>query len=148
MHRHRRVLLVLAALAGMVATLLTPSAAQAAYYGDETDYAVATRAPEGADGVDYFCASHTNVIVCVMPYGDKIYVADLKKDDYAAVAEWMVETEPDPSIRFGSCVNKLGGGKWGLCNKNFPENRIAYVRGARYDSGNLVDRGLSRELKT
>jgi hypothetical protein len=77
---------------------------------DPTDYAVATSAPTGADGVDYFCASHTYVIVCVMPYGDKIYVADLKKDNYAAVA--------------------------------------AYVRGARYNSGNLVDRGLSRELTT
>jgi hypothetical protein len=148
MRRPRRVLLVLAAGAGMVATLLTPTAAQAAYYGDETDYAVATSAPTGADGVDYFCASHTYVIVCVMPYGDKIYVADLKKDNYAAVAEWMVETEPDPTIRYGSCVSKLGGGTWGLCNKNFPENRTAYVRGARYNSGNLVDRGLSRELTT
>jgi hypothetical protein len=148
MRKPRRTLLVLAALAGFVASLLTPAAAQAAYYGSETNYAVATSAPTGADGVDYFCASHTYVIVCVMPYGDKIYVADLKKDDYAAVAEWMVETEPDPSIRSGSCVSKLGGGTWGLCNKNFPENRTAYVRGARYNSGNLVDRGLSRELTT
>ncbi|MEH1129403.1 hypothetical protein [Micromonospora sp. CPCC 206061] len=148
MRRPRWVLLAVAVVAGMVATLLTPAAAQAAYYGSETDYAVATRAPEGADGVDYFCASHTYVVVCVMPYGDKIYVADLKKDDYAAVGEWMVETDPYPTIRYGSCVNKLGGGTWGLCDKNFPENKTAYVRAARYNSGKLVDRGLSRELTT
>jgi len=137
MRKPRRRFLALAAMAGLAASLLAPTAARADYFGTETDYAVASSAPAGTEGDDYFCNGHYGVTVCFMPYGDKIYVADMVADGYAAVAEWQVPS----ASRFGSCVNKLNAGRWGVCNKNFPEDRNMWINSARYDSGEMVDIG-------
>jgi hypothetical protein len=140
MHQLRRRLLAVAAAVGLFISLLTPGAAHAAYFGAETDYAVASSAPSGTEGRDYFCSSKYGVVACFMPYGDKIYVADTVADGYAAVGEWSTWTSPT-LWREGSCVNKLTAGTWGVCNKNFTEGWSAYVRSARYNSGKFVDAG-------
>ncbi|MEV4755583.1 hypothetical protein AB0J86_10800 [Micromonospora sp. NPDC049559] len=142
MRKPRRGLLALAATAGVAATLIAPSAAYAAYYGDETDYAVSSSGPVGT----YYCTytSYTGARVCFQPYGDLVYVKDTNADGYAAVGEWI----GDGFSRTGSCVNKLGNGNWGVCNKDFPENQGLYITGARYSSGNPVDSGGSTWVPT
>jgi hypothetical protein len=135
----RRRLLALAAAAGLAATVLTPTAAHAAYYGDETDYAVYSLGPEGEPAGNYECVTFTGVIACLKAYGDRIYVKDTRSDGYAAVAEWNWNFGTE--FRFGACVNKLNAGDWGVCNKNFRDDVYMAVRPARYNSGNLVDRG-------
>ncbi|GAB3960301.1 hypothetical protein [Micromonospora vulcania] len=135
----RRGALAIAALVGVASTLLTPTAASAAYYGDETNYTAISSGPTG----DYVCVDHTGVTVCLKPNGDELYVRDIRADGYAAVLEWNLQ-----SGRWGSCVNNLGSGNWGLCNKDFPESDRIYFNGARYNSGNLVDRGWEQVWHT
>jgi hypothetical protein len=139
MRAPRRRLLALAAAAGLAATVLTPTAAHAAYYGTETDYAVYSLGPEGAPIGNYECVTFTGVIACLKSYGDRLYVKDTKADGYAAVAEWFWSN--GAGFRSGACVNKLTAGEWGVCNKNFGDDLTMDVRAARYNSGNLVDRG-------
>jgi hypothetical protein len=141
MRRPRRMLIVLAAVAGLAASLLTTAPAQAAYFGSETNYAVSSGAPSGTEGEDYYCARpHTGVVACFDPDGDIFYVADTVGDGKAAVAEFTIYGS-DGNLRSGSCVNKLNAGNWGTCNKDFVENREGTITGALYDSGNFVSRG-------
>ncbi|WP_433131138.1 hypothetical protein ACQPWW_09535 [Micromonospora sp. CA-240977] len=143
MHAPRRRHLVLAAAAGLATTLLAPAAAQAAYFGNETDYAVYSLGPDGDPIGNYECVTFTGVVACLKETGDRIYVKDTKADGYAAVAEWEYPFDD----RTGSCVNKLQAGDWGVCNKDFSrEDWYLYVRGARYNSGNFVDGGLWEKM--
>lgn len=131
-----RRLLALAATAGVALTLLTPTAAFADYYGDETDYAQPVSGPSGTKNVDYRCldlADSWGVEACYKANGDYLYVKDTKSDGYAAVAEWHILGFEG---RTGSCVNKWGAGEWAVCNKDFPENRDLEVLGALYNNGN------------
>lgn len=111
--------------------MLTPTAASAAYYGSETDYAVASSGPT----VPYSCNYWYGADVCFKADGDLIYVFDPTVDGKSAVAHWHYGSY----ARWGSCVNKLGGGKWGICNKNFAEGTTVYFQSAVYDNGNWVD---------
>ncbi|MCG5435156.1 hypothetical protein PSH25_003072 [Micromonospora sp. PSH25] len=144
MYAPRRRHLFLAAAAGLAATLLAPAAAQAAYHGSETDYAVYSLGPEGEPFGNYECITFTGVIACLKETGDRIYVKDTKADGYAAVAEWDY---PMSGQRSGSCVNKLNAGDWGVCNKDFSnDDGYLYVRAARYNSGNFVDSGVWEKM--
>ncbi|MFC6019839.1 hypothetical protein ACFP2T_26995 [Plantactinospora solaniradicis] len=136
MRTPRRGLLTLAAMAGVAVALLTPTAASAAYAGSETDYAAASNGPTNG----YVCIGHTGVTACFKPLDDLIYVKDTEADGYAAVVEWSADA-PWDNYRSGSCVNKLGAGNWGVCNKNFVEDGNISINGARYNNGNLVDDG-------
>jgi hypothetical protein len=141
-----RRLLTLAATAGVALALVTPSAAFADYYGDETDYAQPTGGPTGTKNVDYFCldlADSWGVEACYKPYGDYFYVKDTKSDGYAAVAQWHTLGFEG---RTGSCVNKLTAGDWGVCNKNLPEGVQVEVIGMLYNNGNPV--GVPRGIFT
>ena len=91
-------------------------------------------------GGDWCAWAHTGVTACWEPDGDLFYVKDTREDGYAAVIEWQFE-DWDHNWRDGSCVNKLGAGHWGVCNKNLPEDGSGYMNGARYNSGKFVDRG-------
>jgi hypothetical protein len=132
----RRGLLTLAAIAGAGMTLLAPSAASAAYYGSETNFA----APATRVDVDqvFRCTSITGVYVCYEGLHDFFWVKDEKADGYSAAIDWF-DAE---GTRWGSCVNKHGKSDgWTACNKNLPEGHLLYIRAARYDSGNPVDHG-------
>ncbi|MFC6019837.1 hypothetical protein ACFP2T_26985 [Plantactinospora solaniradicis] len=141
MRTPRRGLLALATVAGAALALIIPSAASAAYYGSETDYALSSSGP--TDG--YECVEGTGVIACFRAYGDVFYVKDTKADGYSAVAEWHMLGF---ATRTGSCVNKLGEGEWGICNKNLTEGRELVLTAARYNSGNFVDYGSRETLYT
>jgi hypothetical protein len=131
--------IALAAMIGVTATLLTPAAAQAAYFGSETDYAQPSGGPTGS----YSCNTwHPHVTVCFRPEGDDIWVLDKLADGHSAVGEWRLRTT-STVYRTGSCVSQLGKGYWGYCNKDFTGNLQFVYNGARYEGGNLVDRNLS-----
>jgi len=117
-----------------VLTLLVPAAAYA-YFGTEVNQAAAVSGPSG----DYVCVTpSTGVTVCFRPLGDDFFVKDTKADGYSAVAAWQMNGwEP----RTGSCVNSLGAGKWGWCNKDLTEGRQLWITEDRYDAGKFVDRG-------
>ncbi|MFI0453429.1 hypothetical protein [Actinomadura sp. 6N118] len=122
-----------AAAVAAVLVVLTPTAAFAAYYGRETDYA-ANWAPADVDQ-HWTCKGMTGVLVCFTGFGDYIKVYDDKSDGYAAAADW----DDVDSSRSGSCVSKLGSGSRGTCSKNFTEGHTIRLRAARYNSGNPVD---------
>jgi hypothetical protein len=140
---HRR-LVVLAAIAGAAVSLLAPTAAHAAYYGGETNYAELSSGPTGT----YYCTAITGANVCYKPAGDLLYVKDLREDGQSAVAEWLVMPDSGTTWRDGSCVNKLGAFHWGVCNKNFEEGWNMWLRAARYDAGYRTDNGANRQLPT
>ena len=135
MRTPRRRLLALASVAGVVATLAVPAAAQAAYFGNETDYAT-SGSPSGYEFIDYKCSVTLGGKACFKPAGDVFYVLDDKADGRSAAADWVVWGD---ETRTGSCVNKLGAGKWGVCNKNFQEDQEISMSVSLYDSGNFVD---------
>ncbi|MEV5601527.1 hypothetical protein AB0L33_08810 [Streptomyces sp. NPDC052299] len=123
---------LLAVGAASALMLLTPSLASAAYYGSETDYVTN---PTPADVDQYWAASQiTGAHVYFTALGDWFKVYDTEKDGYSAVVEWR---DVD-GTRKGACVNKLGGGSSGACNKNFPEGHEIQFRAALYNNGNFV----------
>lgn len=139
MRRYRRITLALAATVGVAVTLLTATPAQAAYFGSETNYAQPSGGPTGS----YACNTwHPDVIVCFRPNGDDIFVLDDRADGHSAVGEWRLDSTGSHR-RTGSCVNQLGKGHWGFCNKDFVEGLRFVYNGARYEGGNLVDRNAS-----
>lgn len=111
-------------------TLMNPATASAAYYGSETDYAV-NSVPSGK----YWAPAEQmrGVSVYFSSDGDWFRVKDTEKDGYAAVVEWS-----DNHGRSGACVNKLGGGSDGTCNKNFHEGYTITYRATLYDAGEMV----------
>jgi hypothetical protein len=48
----------------------------------------------------------------------------------------------------GNYNNNLNARDWGICNKNFGDDITMSVRAARYNSGNLVDRGPWVAMRT
>ncbi|MCW6003452.1 hypothetical protein K1W54_02475 [Micromonospora sp. CPCC 205371] len=130
MRRFRLRALALAATVGVPLALVLPSTALA-YYGDEENGAAASGGPTG----EYYCVSITGATACFRPTGDDFFVKDTKADGASAVLEWRY----DGYSRTGSCINSLGSGKWGWCNKDFTENKTMEFRAARYDNGRFVD---------
>jgi hypothetical protein len=143
----RRGKLVLAAAAGMMAVMLAPTAASAAYYGAETDYS-SEWAPGYPDYDSYgVCRYGTGVNACFQSNGDIFWVRDTlvndKPDGYSAAIEWR---DVD-GTRSGTCVNNHGSGVMGDCNKNFVEGHRIFWRYARYNSGVQVNAGAWVETK-
>ncbi|MFG2006308.1 hypothetical protein ACGFNU_44900 [Spirillospora sp. NPDC048911] len=126
-----RALLTAVAAASLI--VLNPTAAFAAYYGGETDYAVNWTPPD----VDqhWTCKEITGAFACFTGKGDYLEVHDTKADGYAAAIDW----DDVDSGRSGSCVSKLGSGSQGSCNKNFTEGHTIRIRASRYNAGNPVD---------
>jgi hypothetical protein len=101
--------LLLGALAAGALTLTSASAA-AAY---EWDVAKPGSVPDGLP-----CTETARARVCFEHHGDKLWVKDRKGDGVSAIAKWRVTY----NSREGYCRNRLGAGRWGVCNKNFLEN--------------------------
>src|SRR4051794_2575378 len=100
--------IALAAMIGVAATVLTPTAAQAAYFGSETNYAQPSGGPTGS----YVCNTwHPYVTVCFKAVGDDIWVLDKLADGHSAVGEWSLGMN-GTTYRTGSCVSQLGKGYW------------------------------------
>ncbi|MEV5601516.1 hypothetical protein AB0L33_08755 [Streptomyces sp. NPDC052299] len=128
MRKSHKALLTVSAAALLM--MMNPATASAAYYGSETDYTV-NYVPSGKAW--FPAVQMRGVSVYFSPDGDYFRVKDTEVDGYAAVVEWS-----DNNGRKGSCVNKLGGGSDGTCNKNFNEDYAVTYRAALYDSGELV----------
>ncbi|MFE7272068.1 hypothetical protein [Streptomyces sp. NPDC057623] len=132
-------LLTLAATAAVTLVLMNPTAAFAEYHGSEVDLAIASGGPTGT----YYCTdadAFTGAYSCFKPDGDLIYIKDTVKDGYSAVAEWS------GAGRVGSCVNKLGAGNWGVCNKDFEEGRFLELTSATYVKADLYGHGNTRSI--
>ncbi|MFB7496620.1 hypothetical protein ACFC09_18360 [Streptomyces sp. NPDC056161] len=85
----------------------------------EWDTAEAGSPPSGMACVDL-----TGSTACFQKYGDKWWVKDTDPDGHSATASWKNTLWNGSAwilYRQGSCVNKLGAGKWGVCNKDYYE---------------------------
>ncbi|GLI00986.1 hypothetical protein [Phytohabitans aurantiacus] len=139
MGKRRRGLLAMAAVIGAVISLLSPTAASAAYYGNEINYTVVILDTPADYGHWYHCTSTGGATACFMPYGEKFFVKDTNADGHSAAASWLFDG-PD-GYRLGTCVHQHGNGTWGICNKSFPEGWLINFRAAVYEAGNLVGNG-------
>jgi hypothetical protein len=136
--------LVLAAAAGVIATMLAPTAASAAYYGAETDYAVKIT---GSDQDSYgHCSYGSGVWICFQPYGDIFWVWDRPVNGEADGLSPAVEWRDVDGTRSGTCVSKHGTGTLARCNKNFTEGHRIFFRHARYDGGTNFNSGPWLEM--
>ncbi|WP_028662054.1 hypothetical protein [Saccharomonospora saliphila] len=114
------VLLTGTATASMAPTP-TPESVDTAAADYELNYAVAG-SPAGADLV---CGSVNAVQVCYQAYGDRWWIRDTAADGASAAVDW--DNYRNGSLyREGMCVNSLGQGQWGQCNKNYYEDSTLY----------------------
>lgn len=134
MRKPRRTVIALAAAIGAMLSLLFSTAAHAAYYGNETNYAVVIRDTPAAYGHWYHCGSVSGATACFMPHGELFFVKDTRADGHSAAADWLFDG-PD-GYRSGSCVNQHGNGSWAVCNKSFPEGWGIDFRPTVYEGGN------------
>ncbi|MDC2957490.1 hypothetical protein PO587_23805 [Streptomyces gilvifuscus] len=113
-----------AMLSGVVmATLPLASTASASDY--EGDIA---KAGNPAPDASQVCVSTPNTTACFQAEGDFLYVKDLKADGNGVSNDWHLS---NGSTRRGQCGSTLGAGKWGYCDKDFPEG-VKITFGAYY----------------
>ncbi|GAA0461604.1 hypothetical protein ACFQ2B_34335 [Streptomyces stramineus] len=74
------------------------------------------------------CITSYGVKTCFDRAGDKVYVKDTEADGKSAVGLWKTNYTRD-----GGCRNKLGEGKWAVCNYNMREPGHIQLQNARYD---------------
>jgi hypothetical protein len=108
-------LLALPVAVSALATLLFPGIAAA----DDQNTAKASSGPSSNHWV--YCVTDTGVEGCYQPYGDVWYVKDTRTNGHAAVVYWQNNLNGH-YYREGDCVNKLGAGRWGACNKDYRED--------------------------
>lgn len=119
----------------------------------EWDTAVAGTPPQDFSGG---CVTMTGAKACFEKNGDKWWVLDTVGDGHSATASWenwLYDGVEWVVWRSGSCVNKLGKGNWGVCNKEYYENSTINVYGFAgsevfweaciYDSANGTWHGCS-----
>jgi hypothetical protein len=94
----------------------------------------ATAKPSGPRPPGTACTSNgTGARACFQPKGDKMYVKDTDEDGHSAVGVWH-HYLGDGSWSKGYCRNKLGSGRWGVCNYKMSENSYIKWWGAEYDA--------------
>ena len=116
-------------------SFLLPGVARAAYYGDETDYAVVSLSTPAAYGQWYICASTYGAEACFMPDGELFFVKDTFADGRSAAADWWYYGN---RYRSRARVNQHGYGTWAICNKSFVEHGDMVVRAMVYEGGNPI----------
>ena len=122
----RRTGMAIATAIGVVllaAGMATPASAQ------ENDRAVASGAPPASAG----CVSTTGVTACFAAGGDLIYVKDTVADGDGVQGHWQNYTGGTEPYRTGVCLNGLGYGHWGVCNKDFIEGSEIELRAEKWD---------------
>ncbi|MFF9771884.1 hypothetical protein ACF1GT_35840 [Streptomyces sp. NPDC014636] len=103
----------------------------------EWDTAVSGSKPpqDCLDGV----VAMTGAKACFERYGDVLWVEDTAADGHSATNSWsnyLFDSSGNGHLyRQGSCVNKLGAGHWGYCNKDFYENSTP----TPYGTGSEID---------
>ncbi|NUT18380.1 MAG: hypothetical protein HOV77_04285 [Hamadaea sp.] len=121
---YRRIAYAAAALlVGLVTLVVAPTPASAAPT-PENDHAVAAT----VDDVIY-CWSIAGAKACYEYDGDKWWVQDTASDGMSAVADWRNYLTANGDLyRQGKCINSLGYGDWGVCNKNYYETSKLIMR--------------------
>ena len=95
----------------------------------ELDRAVASTAKRGAGSCSAVLAGGYG---CFQTYGDVWWVYDTKSDGHSAVMFWEVGT--GNAKRAGRCVNSMGVGKTGVCNKDYTEGLTGQAKICIQDS--------------
>jgi hypothetical protein len=85
------------------------------------------------------CVVNSNSHACGIfdPSGDHFYIGDASADGHSAAIYWhnYLNSTTSTVYRLGACVNSLGNGKLGNCNKNFYEGSTVEWKVCLYDSG-------------
>ncbi|MDQ1027777.1 hypothetical protein QF035_005359 [Streptomyces umbrinus] len=115
MSHKKAVIAVTSTLLVAFAFIHPASAATTAAEFDET-----VLKPEGPPSAPHSeCETTPKIKVCFEAGGDKIWLKDLNGGDiYPAKTNWSIR-----GGRYGQCAGTHTAGKWGVCNKNFPENK-------------------------
>jgi hypothetical protein len=93
----------------------------------------ATAKPSGPRPDGTKCTSNgTGARACFKPKGDKMYVKDTDEDGHSAVGVWH-HYQGDGSWNKGFCRNKLGSGRWGVCDYKMSEDSFIKWWAAEYD---------------
>lgn len=101
----------------------------------EVNVAVAGTLPPRSQLV---CASVPAVEICYQPDGDHWWVQDQAADGASAAVHW--ENFRGGSLyRYGICVNSLGNGNWGQCNKDYYEDSVLNGFPCVWDRGSGAD---------
>ncbi|MFI5932912.1 hypothetical protein [Actinoplanes sp. NPDC051494] len=132
----RKMFASFAAVAVAVVASLTIAAPASAAHAFEADKAVATSAIPpvciglGSPGGCGFFVSD----------GDHFFVKDSLSDGHSAAIYWhkYLASSPNTLYRWGSCVNSLGSGKMGQCNKNFTEGSKVEYKICTFEVGSVV----------
>ncbi|KXK58269.1 hypothetical protein AWW66_30725 [Micromonospora rosaria] len=79
------------------------------------------------------CAHTTGATACFVEDGDVWWVRDTATDGASAVADWVTLGDDMSVERAGACVNSLGRGSWGSCDKNYPDDAHVVWQACVYD---------------
>ncbi|WP_051366337.1 hypothetical protein [Hamadaea tsunoensis] len=126
MFHRRTAYAAVAMLVALLGLIVAPAPAMAAPT-PEIDYAVDVPLDAAV-----YCYAITGAKVCYELAGDKWWVQDTANDSASAVADWR-NYIGGTLYRQGKCINSLGHGKWGLCNKNYYETSGLTVRACVID---------------
>jgi hypothetical protein len=89
----------------------------------ELDFAVRGTLPSGELLTCRATSEPATVEVCYEKNGDRWWVLDLESDGASALVFWFNYRGSGANpYREGFCVNSLGEGVWGQCDKNYYEN--------------------------
>jgi hypothetical protein len=108
----------------------------------ELDFAVRGTLPPGHELTCRAVQEPAPLEVCYEKNGDRWWVLDLRADGASALVYWFNYRGPGATpYREGFCVNSLGEGVWGQCNKDYYENSDLEGYGCTWDrdSGGIVD---------
>ncbi|WP_410816364.1 hypothetical protein [Micromonospora sp. 050-3] len=99
-----------------------------------------TATPSGAPPAGAICEWTPGAQACFERSGDRWWVLDNSSDGRSVTASWTNRLDTYPGwytvdYREGSCVNKLGAGNWGVCNKDYYENGTQHA----YGIGSLLE---------
>jgi hypothetical protein len=108
------------------ASLVVTAPPAAAGYWERADH-------KGAPGGHkYYCAKAEggDAIACLMPYDERFYVGDGRRDGYDPLMQWK-----SSSGRSGIVYHELGFTKWAWRNKSFAETTKITFRACYRDPG-------------
>jgi hypothetical protein len=116
----------LAGMAAVAALMLSPTASAepgAVAAERELDYAVRGTLPPGEELTCRATSEPATIEVCYEKNGDRWWVLDLEADGNSALVYWFNYRGGGATpYREGFCVNSLGKGVWGRCDKNYYED--------------------------
>jgi hypothetical protein len=124
-----RILLFAALACGLALAAASPAFAASCRAGDPHFNCVWHTAKAAHFPGHLPCTKTEGSTVCFQRKGDKVWVKDTLGDSFSAISKAQFP-------RFGIeyyCRNKLGTGRWGVCNERLQNGPTFYFWAARYD---------------